>query len=88
MEDAVYRKDYNYGEIKSKYSGKLIKVSSPDPSADKLAQRIGGDSRVKFEFDPDGREFDIYLFIFLFDVCFRIFTLLIICTILTIFIFN
>ena len=57
-ENAVYRKDYNYGEIKSKYSGKLIKVSSPDPSADKLAQRIGGDSRVKFEFDPDGREFD------------------------------
>ena len=38
--------------------GNLIKVDSPDPAADKLAERLGGESRVKFENDPVGREFD------------------------------
>ena len=35
-----------------------MKVSKPDPDADALAQRIGGESRVRFSNDPDGREFD------------------------------
>lgn len=30
----------------------------PDASADALAERLGGESRVKFESDPEGREFD------------------------------
>ncbi len=42
----------------SQYSGNLVKVSKPDPAADKLAQRLNGESRVKFENDPKGREFD------------------------------
>ncbi len=40
----------------SKYSGDLIKVNKPDPAADALAQRIGGESRVRFA--NDSREFD------------------------------
>ena len=40
------------------YSGKLEKVNKPDISADKLAERIGGESRVKFTNDPKAREFD------------------------------
>jgi hypothetical protein len=40
--------------------GVLIKVSKPDPAADLLANRIGGESRVRFEEDgPSGREFDV-----------------------------
>lgn len=41
-----------------RYSGNLAKVNKPDPDADALAERMGGESRVKFENDPDGREFD------------------------------
>ncbi|MER6688484.1 restriction endonuclease fold toxin [Streptomyces minutiscleroticus] len=37
--------------------GGLGKVKKPDPSADALAQRLGGASRVKFGNDPAGREF-------------------------------
>ncbi|GAA2522666.1 restriction endonuclease fold toxin [Streptomyces longisporus] len=33
-------------------------VLEPDASADALAQRLEGESRVKFENDPKGREFD------------------------------
>jgi hypothetical protein len=40
----------------SNYSGDLVKVNKPDPAADALAQRIGGESRVRFA--NDGREFD------------------------------
>lgn len=40
------------------YSGKLEKVNSPDANADMLAERIGGESRVKFTNDPKAREFD------------------------------
>lgn len=40
------------------YSGKLEKVNSPDVNADMLAERIGGESRVKFTNDPKAREFD------------------------------
>lgn len=40
------------------YSGRLQKVNKPDTSADKLAQKINGESRVKFQNDPKGREFD------------------------------
>ena len=40
------------------YSGDLEKVAKADPDADKLAERISGESRVKFENDPDMREFD------------------------------
>jgi hypothetical protein len=39
------------------YSGDLVKVNKPDPAADALAERIGGESRVHFE--SDGREFDV-----------------------------
>ncbi len=42
-----------------RYSGGLVKVDSPDAAADALAVRIGGESRVKFANDPDGREFDV-----------------------------
>lgn len=38
--------------------GDLHKVPKPDPAADKLAEKLGGESRVKFENDPTGREFD------------------------------
>nr|WP_306511507.1 restriction endonuclease fold toxin [Streptomyces sp. HG99] len=38
--------------------GSLVKVNKPDPSADALAERLRGESRVKFENDPAGREFD------------------------------
>lgn len=41
------------------YSGELIKVSKGDSAADALAERIGGESRVKFANDPQGREFDV-----------------------------
>ncbi|MFJ2667312.1 restriction endonuclease fold toxin [Nocardia fluminea] len=43
---------------KDRYSGGLVKVNKPDPDADKLAERIGGESRVKYKNDPSGREFD------------------------------
>jgi hypothetical protein len=33
-------------------------VNKPDPSADALGSRLNGQSRVKFENDPTGREFD------------------------------
>ena len=42
----------------NKYSGELQKVDNTDVAADALAKRIGGESRVKFSNDPDGREFD------------------------------
>ncbi|WP_425275609.1 restriction endonuclease fold toxin [Streptomyces albovinaceus] len=38
--------------------GQLVKVHKPDPAADALAERLGGESRVKFENDPKGREID------------------------------
>ncbi|MFF6999431.1 restriction endonuclease fold toxin, partial [Streptomyces sp. NPDC008313] len=38
--------------------GSLVKVNKPDASADELAVRLRGESRVKFENDPEGREFD------------------------------
>ena len=46
------------GNKSTNYSGKLLKVNKPDIAADKLADRINGKSRVKFENDPKGREFD------------------------------
>jgi hypothetical protein len=48
------------GEDRDKrtYSGELVKVDKPDADADKLAERIGGESRVRFNNDPSGREFD------------------------------
>lgn len=36
----------------------MIKVPKEDEAADMLAQRLGGESRVKFSNDPNGREFD------------------------------
>ncbi|MEU0873452.1 restriction endonuclease fold toxin [Nocardia brasiliensis] len=42
-----------------RYSGELQKVNKPDADADRLAERIGGQSRVKFSNDPKGREFDV-----------------------------
>jgi len=51
----------NFGNTKGSkppYSGKLINVNKPDAAADKLADRINGKSRMKFENDPNGREFD------------------------------
>ncbi|MCX8595708.1 restriction endonuclease fold toxin, partial [Gilliamella sp. B3367] len=44
-------------DLTSKYSGNLVKVNKPDPAADALAQRIGGESRVRFT--NDIREFDV-----------------------------
>jgi len=41
-----------------RYSGALRQVNKPDPDADALAERINGLPRVKFENDPQGREFD------------------------------
>ncbi|EWM10538.1 hypothetical protein KUTG_00842 [Kutzneria sp. 744] len=38
--------------------GNLVKVNKPDADADKLAERIGGESRMKFENDPAGKEYD------------------------------
>ena len=40
------------------YSGKLEKVNSSDANADMLAERIDGESRVKFKNEPKAREFD------------------------------
>lgn len=37
------------------YSGKLKKSNKPDANADKLAERIGGESCVIFSKDPIGR---------------------------------
>jgi hypothetical protein len=61
--DAIRKK---YDELKAKrktpkgrYSGKLVKVENPDPKADLLAKKIGGESRVKFADDAAGREFDV-----------------------------
>ena len=39
--------------------GDLIQVTKADPAADKLAARLGGESRVRFSLDPNGREFDV-----------------------------
>jgi hypothetical protein len=39
--------------------GRLMKSNDPDPEADKLAERIGGESRSYFEHDPARREFDV-----------------------------
>ncbi|EGG36270.1 WXG100 family type VII secretion target [Paenibacillus sp. HGF5] len=41
-----------------KYSGKLVKVPKGDAAADMLGEKLGGESRVKFSNDPNGREFD------------------------------
>ena len=49
---------HNAEEGCPRYSGDLEKVAKADPDADKLAERLGGESRVKFKNDPDGREFD------------------------------
>ncbi|MEU8247013.1 DNRLRE domain-containing protein [Nonomuraea sp. NPDC048916] len=38
--------------------GRLITVNKPDPAADALGRRLGGKSRVRFENDSSGREFD------------------------------
>jgi hypothetical protein len=45
-------------EPSGQYTGDLVKVAKPDADADALAERMGGESRVKFENDPAGREFD------------------------------
>src|SRR5437879_1655056 len=42
-----------------RYSGGLEKVTNPDPKADALAKKLGGESRIKFKNDPAGREFDV-----------------------------
>jgi RHS repeat-associated protein len=45
--------------LSGRYTGKLVKVSKADADADALATKLGGQSRVKFENDPTGREFDV-----------------------------
>jgi RHS repeat-associated protein len=42
-----------------RYSGNLVQVNKADAAADALANRIGGQSRVKFVNDSVGREFDV-----------------------------
>lgn len=37
----------------------MQKVDNLDVAADALADRIGGEARVKFSNDPSGREFDV-----------------------------
>ena len=49
----------NTSDSGGRYSGELEKVNKPDPAADALAERIGGESSVKFSNDPAGREFDV-----------------------------
>ncbi len=44
---------YNYDETQG-----FSTVPKPDAAAEELAQKIGGQPRVKFNSDPDGREFD------------------------------
>ena len=44
-------------DLTSKYSGNLVKVNKPDHAADALAQRIGGESIVRFTNDIG--EFDV-----------------------------
>lgn len=46
-------------ESAGQYTGLLSKVTKPDAAADALADRIGGQSRVRFSNDPMGREFDV-----------------------------
>lgn len=36
----------------------MVKVPKEDEAADMLAEKLGGESRVKFSNDPKGREFD------------------------------
>ncbi|MFJ9819561.1 putative T7SS-secreted protein [Streptomyces sp. NPDC101151] len=38
--------------------GDLVEVNKPDADADKLAEKLGGEPRRRFENDPVGREFD------------------------------
>jgi len=42
-----------------RFSGGLVRVNKPDSAADKLAKRIGGESRMKFSNDTKGKEFDV-----------------------------
>ncbi|MEO2207979.1 WXG100 family type VII secretion target [Paenibacillus pabuli] len=44
--------------VTGQYSGGLVKVPKEDKAADRLAEKLGGESRVKFSNDPKGREFD------------------------------
>jgi hypothetical protein len=44
--------------VTERYSGDLIQVNKPDAAADALANRIGGQSRVRFANDAANREFD------------------------------
>ena len=39
------------------YLGRLKRVNNPDINADKLAQRINGEPRVKFSNDPAGSDY-------------------------------
>ncbi|MBC9131987.1 hypothetical protein FcAc13_11820 [Frischella sp. Ac13] len=61
QKNVIELKEFNVGkeatDLTSKYSGNLVKVNKPDPAADALAQRIGGESRVRFT--NDIREFDV-----------------------------
>ncbi|OCG47501.1 hypothetical protein A9G35_03730 [Gilliamella sp. Choc5-1] len=43
-------------KVSNQYSGDLVKVNKPDAAADALAERLGGQSRVRFA--NDIREFD------------------------------
>lgn len=46
------------GNLKEQYSSELIKAPKEDTLADMLAQKLGGESRVKSSNDPNKREFD------------------------------
>ena len=54
----VHNEYENQYEPSGRYSGELKKVPKEDLAADALAKRINGESRVRFENDPAGREFD------------------------------
>ncbi|MBP2656899.1 MAG: hypothetical protein H6Q73_4468, partial [Firmicutes bacterium] len=60
-EEAVAKKSVEVTKVAGqigRYTGELIHVNKADAAADLLAERIGGQSRVKFASDSIGREFD------------------------------
>ncbi|MGV7114740.1 RHS repeat-associated core domain-containing protein [Paenibacillus kyungheensis] len=61
IREAVKAKNYliKGKGIYTQYSGGLRQSAKEDPSADLLAIKLGGQSRMIFKNDPQGREFDV-----------------------------
>jgi RHS repeat-associated protein len=58
FQDAWTASTSSGGALRNAYWGERIRVPNPDPAADALAKRLGGESRFKFAADPLGHEFD------------------------------